>query len=91
MVDEGTPEIVEKVGGDFYVTFHGYDYKRKAAARSVARTADFISWEVSGGANPLPEDVIFSHLDCNGWNVSWASGGCIGSGEASIIRVAESG
>eukprot|EP00041_Stephanoeca_diplocostata_P036974 m.1375956 g.1375956 ORF g.1375956 m.1375956 type:complete len:476 (+) comp24962_c1_seq7:121-1548(+) len=91
MVDEGTPEIVEKVGGDFYVTFHGYDYKKKAAARGVARTADFVTWEVSGGSNPLPADVIFSDLDCSDWNVSWANDKCIGSGEASILRVAASG
>jgi hypothetical protein len=45
MVDEGTFQIVEKRGGDFYVTFHGYDYKRRRAARGVARTADFATWE----------------------------------------------
>lgn len=84
MVDEGTPEIVEKVDGKFYVTFHGYDYGRKAAARGVARTTDFFNWEVSGAG--LPNDVIFSAADCNRWNVSWATGGCIGSGEASILR-----
>jgi hypothetical protein len=86
MVDEGTPEIVEKVGDDFYVTFHGYDYARKAAARGVARTADFVQWQVTGGAGQLPGDVIFSSLDCRDWAVPWAAGGCIGSGEASILR-----
>eukprot|EP00658_Telonema_sp_P-2_P073843 TRINITY_DN6297_c0_g1_i1.p1 TRINITY_DN6297_c0_g1~~TRINITY_DN6297_c0_g1_i1.p1 ORF type:complete len:522 (+),score=39.78 TRINITY_DN6297_c0_g1_i1:251-1816(+) len=86
MVDEGTPQIVEKVGGDFYVTFHGYDYARKAAARGVARTADFVTWEVTGGAQPLPGDVIFAAADCSGWTVQWAKGSCIGSGEASILR-----
>lgn len=85
MVDEGTPEIVEKVGGDFYVTFHGYDYSRKLAVRGVARTPDFASWQVTGGAGALPGDVIFSAADCNSWNVPW-TGGCIGSGEASILR-----
>jgi hypothetical protein len=45
MVDEGTFQIVEKRGGDFYVTFHGYDYTRRRAARGVARTADFATWE----------------------------------------------
>lgn len=85
MIDEGTPQIVEKLDGDFYVTFHGYDYNRKQAARGVARTPDFFTWYVTGGAGNLPGDVIFSALDCNTWNVPW-SGGCIGSGEASIVR-----
>jgi hypothetical protein len=84
MVDEGTPEIVEKVGADFYVTFHGYDYARRRAARGVARTADFVTWETTGGL--LPGDVIFSHQDCAAWDVPWAAGGCIGSGEASVLR-----
>ena len=86
MIDEGTFQIVEKVAGDFYVTFHGYDYQRKAAARGVARTADFVRWEVTGGAGNLPGDVIFAAADCLDWNVPWGPGGCIGSGEASILR-----
>lgn len=89
MGDEGTPEIVEKRGGEYYVTFHGYDYKRKQAARAVARTADFVVWNVTGGAEPLPGDAIFTAQDCQGWNVPWATAtGCIGSGEASVIRTA---
>ena len=84
MVDEGTPQIVEKVGADFYVTFHGYDYARKRAARGVARTPDFVAWATDGGL--LPGDVIFSAADCAGWSVPWAAGGCIGSGEASALR-----
>jgi hypothetical protein len=92
MVDEGTPEIVEKVGGDFIVTFHGYDYGRKRSARGVARTPDFATWAVTGGAGALPGDVIFSAADCAGWSVPWAApGGCIGSGEASVLRAAPSG
>jgi hypothetical protein len=92
MVDEGTPEIVEKVSGDFIVTFHGYDYGRKRSARGVARTPDFATWAVTGGAGALPGDVIFSAADCAGWSVPWAApGGCIGSGEASVLRAAPSG
>eukprot|EP00040_Diaphanoeca_grandis_P043837 m.269238 g.269238 ORF g.269238 m.269238 type:complete len:470 (-) comp83218_c0_seq1:224-1633(-) len=90
MGDEGTPQIVQQVGGDFYVTFHGYDYNRKRAVRGVARTPDFVTWDIVGGADPLSGDVIFSDLDCTHWNVSWGVGGCIGSGEASILRT-ESG
>ena len=85
MVDEGTPQIVEKLNGDFIVTFHGYDYVRKKAARGIARTIDFIHWNVNGSV--LPNDVIFSHEDCKHWNVPWDGvNGCIGSGEASILR-----
>ena len=83
-VDEGTPDIVEKVGDEFVVTFHGYNYGKKRAVRGVAATADFVSWRVAGPG--LPDDAIFSAADCQPWNVSWAAGGCIGSGEASALR-----
>ena len=83
-VDEGTPDIVEKVGDEFIVTFHGYDYSLRAAVRGVAATADFARWRVAGAG--LPGDAIFSAADCAGWNVSWAAGGCIGSGESSTLR-----
>jgi hypothetical protein len=88
MVDEGTPEIVEKSNdGEFYVTFHGYDYARKQAARGVARTSDFVNWNVIGGAGGLSGDVIFSREDCQWQDVPWqGEGGCIGSGQASIVR-----
>jgi|EP01046_Picozoa_sp_COSAG06_P032926 hypothetical protein len=82
MVDEGTFDIVEKSGGYFYVTFHGYDYKRRLAARGVARTADFQHWDTRGG--DLPGDAIFAAADCEGWNVSW-TGGCIGSGKETAV------
>eukprot|EP01047_Picozoa_sp_COSAG01_P045956 COSAG01_NODE_4274_length_5190_cov_1.718916_5_plen_697_part_00 len=91
MIDEGTFDIVEKVGAEFIVTFHGYDYQRRQAARGVARTADFVVWEVRGGVANLPGDAIFTAADCQRWNVSWAAGGCIGSGEASILRSPASG
>ena len=92
MKDEGTPEIVEKVGSDFYVTFHGYDYVRKQAARGVARTQDFVTWSVDAGAG-CPNDAIFTALDCSLWSVPWSnvSGGCIGSGEGSSLRSQRTG
>ena len=83
-VDEGTPDIVEKRGDEFIVTFHGYDYAARSAVRGVAATADFVTWRVDGAG--LPGDAIFSAADCAGWNVSWAPGGCIGSGESSSLR-----
>ena len=83
-VDEGTPDIVEKRGDEFIVTFHGYQYGARRAVRGVAATADFVTWRVDGAG--LPGDAIFSSEDCAGWNVSWAPGGCIGSGESSSLR-----
>jgi hypothetical protein len=83
-VDEGTPDIVEKSDSWFYVTFHGYDYNSKKSARGVARTKDFVIWNVSGYR--LPNDAIFSSVDCNPWNIAWAQGGCVGGGEGSILK-----
>ena len=81
--DEGTPDIVEKVNGDFYVTFHGYDYVSKRAVRGVAATKDFVNWRVTG--SDLPDDAIFSYQDCNKWNVSWANNTCVGGGEGTTV------
>ena len=81
--DEGTPEIVCKDAGFFFVTFHGCPDGARTSARGVAKTRDFVHWEVDGA--DLPGDAIFSSVDCAGWNVSWANGTCVGGGEASII------
>ena len=83
-VDEGTPDIVEKQGEEYFVTFHGYDYSSRRAVRGVAATSDFVEWRVDGAG--LPGDAIFSAADCAAWNISWAAGGCIGSGESSSLR-----
>lgn len=82
-VDEGTPDIVKKVNGYFYVTFHGYDYSAKKSARGVAKTPNFVNWIVQDF--DLPGDAIFSSVDCNPWNVTWATGGCVGGGEGDIL------
>lgn len=84
MVDEGTPEIVLKdADGFFYVTFHGWDAGRDQSARGIARTQDFVTWEVTGGL--LPGDAIFTSADCATWNISWAKGGCVGGGEGTML------
>jgi len=86
-VDEGTPEIVQKdADGYFWVTFHGYDYQAVSSARGVAKTRDFsrAGWVVSGGG--VPGDAIFSHLDCDSWNISWAGGHCVGGGEGTMLK-----
>lgn len=76
---EGTPEIVEKRDGFFYVTFHGYD--KPLTYRGVARTLDFLNWEA---VNTGP---IFDKDDCRAWKgVSWDSGGCVGGGHATIMK-----
>jgi len=83
-IDEGTPEIVMKKDGWFFVTFHGYDYDAKRSARGVAKTQDFVSWTIKD--SDLPGDTIFSSLDCNKWQTTWAPGGCVGGGEGTILK-----
>ena len=39
--DEGTPDIIEKRLGYYYVSFHGYDCDANKAARGVAKTSDW--------------------------------------------------
>lgn len=85
MSEEGTPDIIGvDAAGYYYVTFHGWDPAHVQSARGVAKTRDFVTWLVTGAG--LPGDAIFTSLDCNKWDVSWASGGCVGGGEGSIYR-----
>ena len=77
-VDEGTPDIVYKKGGYFYVTFHGFDPKANHGFRGVAKTADFHHWLTAGPG--LPDAPIFASPECQSWNP-----GCIGGGEASTL------
>lgn len=85
MGSEGTPEIITKdAAGYYYITFHGWDPTHDASARGVAKTRDFSTWLTAGAA--LPDDAMFTGLDCTPWNISWASGGCVGGGAASILR-----
>jgi hypothetical protein len=79
--DEGTPQIVEKVGDRFYMTFHAYDGVR--GVRAMAWTRNFKDWSVD---NTTP---LFDSLTCTGWNVAW-SGGCIGGGWADVVRIGSS-
>jgi hypothetical protein len=86
MVDEGTAQIIGKTNGYYYVTFHGANFEsgRNTGARGVARTSDFKNWEVSGA--DLPGNAMMAPTDCNAWNANWGPGGCIGEGDASLIR-----
>ncbi|MHB8528679.1 MAG: hypothetical protein ACYC8V_04095 [Caulobacteraceae bacterium] len=78
--DEGTPDIVGKRNGYFYVTFHGYSPPR--GFRGVAKTADFHHWIVSGP--DLPDTPIFAPPECQAWNQ-----GCIGGGAASTLTAGD--
>lgn len=90
-VDEGTPDIIKKSYGYFYVTFHGYDYGNNIAVRGISKTRDFKTWYMFG--YDLPGDTIYSPWDCNGQNGHniWtnikfnSSTGCVGGGEGTII------
>jgi hypothetical protein len=84
--DEGTPQILTKRGGYFYVTFHGAlpSVTGIRGVRGVARTTDFHVWETY--ADDLPGDAILSRSECETWHVDWNEGGCIGTGAASAIR-----
>ena len=87
MTDEGTPQIIGKSAGFFYVTFHGAHYGTSVTgARGIARTSDFLHWQVSGG--DLPGDAILSSRNCSGWRTKWDDAGCIGVGASRILRSA---
>lgn len=76
--DEGTPDIVYKRNGYFYVTFHGFNYATRKGFRGVAKTADFHHWITSGP--DLPKGPIFAAPECQAW-----APGCVGGGEASTL------
>lgn len=77
-LDEGTPDILEKRGGLFYITFHGFDPHTKQGYRAIAATPDFHEWTVSGAG--LPGDAIMGPNECHTWLA-----GCAGVGEASTV------
>jgi hypothetical protein len=78
VVDEGTPDIVEKRGDLFYVTIHGFNPVTKTGYRGVVASPDFHRWMVSG--NGLPGDATLGPLDCPGWVRD-----CIGVGQATTL------
>lgn len=78
--DEGTPKILRKEDGYFFVTFHGYDGVR--GYRGMAKSRDFANWVVS--ADDLPNGIGFSRRDCES-----LSQDCIGGGHASSLSEGE--
>jgi|GEM_PF-2027366 len=85
VVDEGTPDILKKVNGEYVVSFHGYDGVN--GYRGIASTPDFVNWKIGSQAvSPLAEDDIFDKKDCASWD-SWdPSTGCIGGGAADMLE-----
>jgi hypothetical protein len=62
---EGTPDIVFKLNGLFYVTFHGYDGTR--GYRGIAATSDFnMDWRVDSSIG-LFRDIMLGPTDCQSW------------------------
>ncbi len=77
---EGTPEIAEKRGDYFYVTFHGYRESDGNAIRIVAKTKNWVDWET------VNDGPIFDKSKCQSWNVPWDSKGCVGGGAGTILK-----
>ncbi|HHH14147.1 MAG TPA: exo-alpha-sialidase, partial [candidate division WWE3 bacterium] len=75
--DEGTPEILYKKNGFFYVTLHGFDGKN--GYRGLFKTSDFLTWE------PAIPKFLYSKEDCK-FSVNWKDGGCIGGGQATTLK-----
>ena len=92
---EGTPELVKKANGFYYVAFHGVHVDHDVHAskgirpvvigyRGVAKTRDWHTWVTSD--SDLPNDAIWSPRDCRAWKVPWnLETGCIGGGLASTL------
>ncbi|MFT4211045.1 MAG: hypothetical protein QM626_04160 [Microbacterium sp.] len=80
--DEGTPQIVEKVGDEYYVTFHGASATDGTTHgyRGLAKTTDFQNWE------PAADDAIVDQYDATSWNESWTPSDPVGAGAASILK-----
>lgn len=60
--DEGTFDIYDKIDSYYYISFHGFDGNQ--GFRGVARTKDFLNYEVGN-------DSILSKRDSVGWRETW--------------------
>jgi len=78
--DEGTPDIVFKRGGYFYVTFHGFNYAARTSYRGVAKTSDFNNWILS--APDLPIDAMLGPENRAAWEPN-----CVGAGMSTTLVV----
>jgi hypothetical protein len=73
--EEGTPEIIAKRSGWYYITFHGF--KNPKGYRGIARTRDFITYDVNGA--DMADGPLFTVDDC-----SRSVSGCVGPGHGSM-------
>lgn len=76
--DEGTPEILYKKNGYFYVSFHGFRASDGHGFRGTAKTRDFRTFVTD--APDVPTGPSLTGRDCSTWNP-----GCIGFGAASSL------
>jgi len=83
VADEGTFDIFEHTGGDYYVAFHGYDGV-KLGFRGLAKTPDFVTWIAGDPAQGVPADAIVDLADAQPFRETW-QGGPIGAGAGSIV------
>jgi hypothetical protein len=83
--DEGTFDIFGFDGRDFWISFHGSDGVH--GFRGIAKTPDFSagSYVVDAPEAGLPDDAILDAGDATGFRETWASGGPVGAGAASIV------
>lgn len=79
--DEGTFNIFAKIGGYYYVAFHGTD--TDIGFRSFAKTNNFINWIAGDNTQGLPTDATFSKQDQLNWRESWVNP--VGPGAGSIL------
>jgi hypothetical protein len=77
--EEGTPDIIEKRGEYFYVSFHAMSWPTYSL-RALAKTKDFKTWET------VNNDAIFDKDNCKNWNSQWDTNGCVGGGLSRTVK-----
>jgi hypothetical protein len=85
IADEGTFNVFGSDGERWWVGFHGWDGSQ--GFRGIARTSSFRrgDWQVDG-AGGTPTDAVLDARDAAGWRESWAPGGPVGAGAASVLE-----
>lgn len=78
VTEEGTPEIIAKRDGWYFITFHGF--RSPDGYRGIAKTRDFVSFVVD--APDIAQGPLFTKNDC-----ASLIEGCIGVGHASMLFV----
>lgn len=82
--DEGTFNIFRADHDGWWVGFHGQDGARAYRGIALTRTFRRGDWQVDGDGG-TPTDAVLDAGDAAGWRESWASGGPVGAGAASIL------